>query len=125
MSPFLCKKPRCANMASVNVIGRNLQQQKCFQAEGTPVICSAVTYSNGISCFFKIHVYNLDSHSLHLFTRMFSHFAERNVYRPASSKVLENIRTKFQDNLTKFRDFGFFFGGKSHPGEKMGGISEN
>ena len=38
--------------------------------------------------------------------------------------MLENIHTKFQDNLTKFRDFGIL-GGKSPPGGRMGGISEN
>ena len=36
----------------------------------------------------------------------------------------EYIHTKFQDNLTKFRDFGIL-GGKSPPGGRMGGISEN
>ena len=32
----------------------------------------------------------------------------------SSSKVLENIHIKFQDSLTKFRDFGIF-GGKFPP----------
>ena len=30
---FLTKKTRCAKMASVNVIERNLQQQKCSNAQ--------------------------------------------------------------------------------------------
>ena len=34
----------------------------------------------------------------------------------STSNVLENIHTKFQDNLTKFR--GFFLGGEVTPGGK-------
>ena len=41
----------------------------------------------------------------------------------STSNVLENIHTKFQDNLTKFRDFGIL-GGKFPPGGGMRGNFE-
>ena len=44
----------------------------------------------------------------------------------SSSNVPENIHTKFQDNLTKFQDFGILGGSPPLGGEGGGGeISEN
>ena len=36
--PFLAKKLRCVNMASVNVIDRNSQQQKCSNVQRCYVV---------------------------------------------------------------------------------------